>query len=136
MPLLLSAGASFFSRRFTLCMLLRCAPHVMRVQQHSELSSGHSMRLVVMIWKLLSISRPVSRWVQKERVQSIKVRRRSTIERMPSLAFIHRHVVCQGNGSHRSPTLVHVAAVLPSLQGVCGLSSTRCYGREVARLSA
>ena len=41
-----------------------------------------------------------------------------------------------GNRSHRSSALVYVAAELPSLQGVCGWLSTRCYGREVARLGA
>ena len=35
-------------------------------------------------------------------------------------ALCHLHVVCQGNRSHRSPTLVHVTDALPGLQSVRG----------------
>ena len=42
-----SAGAFLFSRWFTLCMLLIRAPHVLCTQQHSRLSSGRSVPLVV-----------------------------------------------------------------------------------------
>ena len=50
--------------------------------------------------------------------------------------FVHRHVVCQGNGSHRSPTLEHAAGERPSLQDVRGRLCMRCHGREVAWLGA
>ena len=39
---------------FSLCMLLTRAPHVLYTQQHSRLSFGRSMPLVVHILKLLS----------------------------------------------------------------------------------
>jgi hypothetical protein len=55
---------------------------------------------------------------------------------VPYDVFIHRLTVCQGNGSHRSPTRVHVAGELSSLQDVCGWLRTRCQWREAAQVGA
>jgi hypothetical protein len=126
-PLLLSARASLFSRCFTLCMLLTRAPHVLCAQQHSELFSGRSVPLIMTILKPTSAAHLIARWMQKERAQSFGVRSKNQIKPVPSVAFIC--LVGHGNRSHRSPTLVHVAAELPSLQRVRDWLSTRCYGR-------
>ena len=66
-----------------------------------------------MIRKLPPTARPIPRLVQKERAQFIQVPWQNTSKRVPAIAFIHHHIVCQDNGPHRSPTLVHVAGEQP-----------------------
>ena len=103
-----SAGAFLFSRWFTLCMLLIRAPHVLCTQQHSRLSSGRSVPLVVHDTEASNYSSPHTRPVQKERAQFIQVPRQNTSKRVPPVAFIHSPSHCVSG--QRISSLAHACA--------------------------
>ena len=116
----MSAGAFLLPHWFTLCMRLTRAPHVLCTQRHSWLSSGRSVPLVVHAAEA-AIHSANHIWLGAKGASSIiQVPRSNTSQRVPSVAFIHRHTVCQGNGSHHSPMLLHIACEQPSLQGMRG----------------
>ena len=106
------------------------------MQQHSGQFSCRSEPYTAMLLTLAPATLLSFRCTQKERAQSIQVRLRMRIERMPSTPSYHLCIVRVVNRSHQASAVVNGADELPGLQGVHGWLSVRCHGRERQRLGA
>lgn len=83
-----AARASFISRLCTLCTLLTRASHVLCARRPFMQFFNRTLSSLVMLLNPMAAAGLISRWMQKERAQSIQVRPRTTIERMPTVAFM------------------------------------------------